>query len=133
MPRAHQAGFSIRSLAGVGRSESVRCHRPGQALLVNGSVQQQQQRPTIKKREGYWRWTSVRVEFYVNENNVKERLQLYFFKNQSSIIESDCKEEECAKEPSSPEKGLELQTDSSPETTTPTSRLHWKKIKVYIL
>ncbi|XP_054711041.1 potassium channel subfamily T member 1-like [Uloborus diversus] len=28
----------------------------------------------------------VRVEFYVNENNVKERLQLYFFKNQSSSL-----------------------------------------------
>ncbi|KAG8180934.1 hypothetical protein JTE90_013940 [Oedothorax gibbosus] len=28
----------------------------------------------------------VRVEFYVNENNFKERLQLYFFKNQSSSL-----------------------------------------------
>ncbi|GIX74011.1 potassium channel subfamily T member 1 [Caerostris darwini] len=28
----------------------------------------------------------VRVEFYVNENNVKERLQVYFFKNQSSSL-----------------------------------------------
>ncbi|GFX16294.1 hypothetical protein TNCV_4705471 [Trichonephila clavipes] len=43
MPRAHQAGFSRRSLAGVGLSESVRCHGPGLALLTNGGVQQQQQ------------------------------------------------------------------------------------------
>ncbi|GFS64325.1 hypothetical protein TNCV_3955261 [Trichonephila clavipes] len=42
MPRAHQAGFSRRSLAGVGLSESVRCHGPGLALLTNGGVQQQQ-------------------------------------------------------------------------------------------
>ncbi|GFT27249.1 hypothetical protein TNCV_5140531 [Trichonephila clavipes] len=39
---AHQAGFSRRSLAGVGLSESVRCHGPGLALLTNGGVQQQQ-------------------------------------------------------------------------------------------
>ncbi|GFV18734.1 hypothetical protein TNCV_4756211 [Trichonephila clavipes] len=42
MPRAHQVGFSIRSLAGVGVSEIVRCHGPGLALMTNGSVQQQQ-------------------------------------------------------------------------------------------
>ncbi|GFW78700.1 hypothetical protein TNCV_4261231 [Trichonephila clavipes] len=42
VPRAHQAGFSRRSLAGVGLSESVRCHGPGLALLTNGGVQQQQ-------------------------------------------------------------------------------------------
>ncbi|GFW20125.1 hypothetical protein TNCV_2320661 [Trichonephila clavipes] len=41
VPRAHQAGFSRRSLAGVGLSESVRCHGPGLALLTNGGVQQQ--------------------------------------------------------------------------------------------
>ncbi|GFV90912.1 hypothetical protein TNCV_3616741 [Trichonephila clavipes] len=40
MPRAHQAEFSRRSLAGVGLSESVRCHGPGLALLTNGGVQQ---------------------------------------------------------------------------------------------
>ncbi|GFW94776.1 uncharacterized protein TNCV_4248161 [Trichonephila clavipes] len=39
---AHQAGLSRRSLAGVGLSESVRCHGPGLALLTNGGVQQQQ-------------------------------------------------------------------------------------------
>ncbi|GFS92500.1 hypothetical protein TNCV_1159861 [Trichonephila clavipes] len=37
MPRAHQAGFSRRFLAGVGLSESVRCHGPGLALLTNGA------------------------------------------------------------------------------------------------
>ncbi|GFU49376.1 hypothetical protein TNCV_2161791 [Trichonephila clavipes] len=42
VPRAHQAGSSRRSLAGVGLSESVRCHGPGLALLTNGGVQQQQ-------------------------------------------------------------------------------------------
>ncbi|GFT39181.1 hypothetical protein TNCV_2897051 [Trichonephila clavipes] len=41
MPRAHQAEFSRRSLAGVGLSESVRCHGPGQALLTNEGVQRQ--------------------------------------------------------------------------------------------
>ncbi|GFT83710.1 hypothetical protein TNCV_2826251 [Trichonephila clavipes] len=41
VPRAHQAGLSRRSLAGVGLSESVRCHGPGLALLTNESVQQQ--------------------------------------------------------------------------------------------
>ncbi|GFV94109.1 RNase H domain-containing protein [Trichonephila clavipes] len=35
--------FSRRSLAGVGLSESIRCHGPGIALLTNGGVQQQQQ------------------------------------------------------------------------------------------
>ncbi|GFX28358.1 hypothetical protein TNCV_596711 [Trichonephila clavipes] len=40
VPRTHQAGL-IRSLAGVGLSESVRCHGPGLALLSNGDVQQQ--------------------------------------------------------------------------------------------
>ncbi|GFX13244.1 hypothetical protein TNCV_2990081 [Trichonephila clavipes] len=43
VPRAHQAGFSRRSLVGVGLSESVRCHGPGLALLTNGGVQQRQQ------------------------------------------------------------------------------------------
>ncbi|GFS53582.1 hypothetical protein TNCV_730391 [Trichonephila clavipes] len=43
VPSAHQAGFSRRSLAGVGLSESVRCHGPGLALLTNGGVQLQQQ------------------------------------------------------------------------------------------
>ncbi|GFY13424.1 hypothetical protein TNCV_1802951 [Trichonephila clavipes] len=42
MPRAHQAGFSRRSLAGVESFESVRCHAPCLALLTNGGVQQQQ-------------------------------------------------------------------------------------------
>ncbi|GFY32688.1 hypothetical protein TNCV_4637941 [Trichonephila clavipes] len=42
VPRAHQAGLSRRSLAGVGLSESVRCHGPGLALLTNGGRQQQQ-------------------------------------------------------------------------------------------
>ncbi|GFV55998.1 hypothetical protein TNCV_2729021 [Trichonephila clavipes] len=41
VPRAHQAGFSRQSLAGVGLSESVLCHGPGLALLTNGGVQQQ--------------------------------------------------------------------------------------------
>ncbi|GFX27557.1 uncharacterized protein TNCV_4996121 [Trichonephila clavipes] len=41
-PRAHQAGFSRRSLAGVGFIERVRCHEPGLALLTNGGMQQQQ-------------------------------------------------------------------------------------------
>ncbi|GFW28173.1 hypothetical protein TNCV_4499031 [Trichonephila clavipes] len=41
MPRAHQAGFSRRFLAGVGFFESVRSHGPGLALLTNGGVQQQ--------------------------------------------------------------------------------------------
>ncbi|GFW77816.1 hypothetical protein TNCV_3403921 [Trichonephila clavipes] len=31
------------ALAGVGLSETVRCHGPGLALLTNGGVQQQQQ------------------------------------------------------------------------------------------
>ncbi|GFW94928.1 hypothetical protein TNCV_3398071 [Trichonephila clavipes] len=43
VPRAHQAGSSRQSLAGVGLSGSVRCHGPGLALLTNGGVQQQQQ------------------------------------------------------------------------------------------
>ncbi|GFX34962.1 hypothetical protein TNCV_2329021 [Trichonephila clavipes] len=43
MPKAHQAGFSRRSLASVGFFESVRSHEPGLALLTNGRVQQQQQ------------------------------------------------------------------------------------------
>ncbi|GFW58175.1 hypothetical protein TNCV_2743191 [Trichonephila clavipes] len=42
MPRAHQAGFRRRSLAGVGFFECVRCHGPDLALLTNGGVQQQQ-------------------------------------------------------------------------------------------
>ncbi|GFW84261.1 hypothetical protein TNCV_4879241 [Trichonephila clavipes] len=42
MPWAHQAGFSRRSLAGVGFFESVRCHGTGLALLTNGGVQQQE-------------------------------------------------------------------------------------------
>ncbi|GFU26827.1 hypothetical protein TNCV_4540981 [Trichonephila clavipes] len=42
-PRAHQAGSSRRSLAGVRLSESLQCHGPGLALLTNGAVQQQQQ------------------------------------------------------------------------------------------
>ncbi|GFU52914.1 uncharacterized protein TNCV_1142211 [Trichonephila clavipes] len=42
VPRAHQAGSSRQSLAGVRLSESVRCHGPGLALLTNGGVQQQQ-------------------------------------------------------------------------------------------
>ncbi|GFV63300.1 hypothetical protein TNCV_1373971 [Trichonephila clavipes] len=37
VPRAHQAGFSRRSLAGVGLSESVRYHGPGLALMTNGA------------------------------------------------------------------------------------------------
>ncbi|GFU88249.1 uncharacterized protein TNCV_846421 [Trichonephila clavipes] len=41
VPRVHQAGLSRRSLAGVGLSESVRCHGRGLALVTNGSVQQQ--------------------------------------------------------------------------------------------
>ncbi|GFW45645.1 zinc finger protein [Trichonephila clavipes] len=41
VPRAPQAGVSRRSLAGVGLSESVRCHGPGLALLTNGGFQQQ--------------------------------------------------------------------------------------------
>ncbi|GFU00733.1 hypothetical protein TNCV_4818891 [Trichonephila clavipes] len=45
VPRAHQAGLSRRSLAGVGLSESARCHGPGLALLTNGGVQQQQHNP----------------------------------------------------------------------------------------
>ncbi|GFV88608.1 hypothetical protein TNCV_1244181 [Trichonephila clavipes] len=45
MPRAHQAGFSRRSLAGVGLSESVRCHGPGLVLLTNGGVQQHHRPP----------------------------------------------------------------------------------------
>ncbi|GFW73183.1 hypothetical protein TNCV_484091 [Trichonephila clavipes] len=44
MPRAHQAGFSRRSVAGVAFFESVRNHGP--ALLTNGGVQQQQHLPT---------------------------------------------------------------------------------------
>ncbi|GFU01013.1 hypothetical protein TNCV_1816341 [Trichonephila clavipes] len=42
MPRAHQAGFSRRLLAGAGFFENVRSHGPGVALLTNGGVQQQQ-------------------------------------------------------------------------------------------
>ncbi|GFX33623.1 hypothetical protein TNCV_1932901 [Trichonephila clavipes] len=42
VPRAHQAVFRRRSLAGVGLSESGRSHEPGLALLTNGGVQQQQ-------------------------------------------------------------------------------------------
>ncbi|GFV84072.1 hypothetical protein TNCV_3037341 [Trichonephila clavipes] len=42
VPRAHQAGLSRCSLAGVGLSESVRCHGPGTALLINSGVLQQQ-------------------------------------------------------------------------------------------
>ncbi|GFV39294.1 uncharacterized protein TNCV_1229961 [Trichonephila clavipes] len=38
MPRAHQARFSRRSLAGVGFFESVRCLGPGLALLANGDA-----------------------------------------------------------------------------------------------
>ncbi|GFU75458.1 HTH_Tnp_Tc3_2 domain-containing protein [Trichonephila clavipes] len=53
MPRAHQAGFSRRSLAGIGFFESVRCHGPGLALLTNGDVQQQQQQETISYQEEY--------------------------------------------------------------------------------
>ncbi|GFV92184.1 hypothetical protein TNCV_1896201 [Trichonephila clavipes] len=41
MPRAHQGGFSRRSLAGVGFFESARSHGPGVALLENGGGQQQ--------------------------------------------------------------------------------------------
>ncbi|GFY23666.1 hypothetical protein TNCV_2788991 [Trichonephila clavipes] len=35
MPRAHQAGFSRRSLAGVGFFETVRHHGPGLELVAN--------------------------------------------------------------------------------------------------
>ncbi|GFX46195.1 hypothetical protein TNCV_2298441 [Trichonephila clavipes] len=45
VPRAHQSEFSRRSLAGVGLSESVRCHGPGLALLTDGGVQQQHKKP----------------------------------------------------------------------------------------
>ncbi|GFX62751.1 hypothetical protein TNCV_3350771 [Trichonephila clavipes] len=41
VPRAHQAGSSRRSLAGVRLSESVRCHGPGLVLLTNGGMHQQ--------------------------------------------------------------------------------------------
>ncbi|GFX76675.1 hypothetical protein TNCV_663841 [Trichonephila clavipes] len=47
MPRSHQAGFSRRSLAGVGVFESVRCHGPCLALLTNGGVQQQQKKALL--------------------------------------------------------------------------------------
>ncbi|GFV35361.1 hypothetical protein TNCV_3203931 [Trichonephila clavipes] len=47
MPRAHQAGLSRRSLAGVGLSESVRCHEPGLALLTNEGMQQQQHESSL--------------------------------------------------------------------------------------
>ncbi|GFU10300.1 uncharacterized protein TNCV_150651 [Trichonephila clavipes] len=40
-PMAHQAGFSRRSLSGVGLFESVRSHGPDLSLLANGGVQQQ--------------------------------------------------------------------------------------------
>ncbi|GFU79146.1 hypothetical protein TNCV_2136691 [Trichonephila clavipes] len=40
MPRAHQAGFNRRSLAGVGLFERVQSDGPGPALLTNGGVQQ---------------------------------------------------------------------------------------------
>ncbi|GFX93376.1 hypothetical protein TNCV_151821 [Trichonephila clavipes] len=46
--RAHQAGLSRRSLAGVGLSESERCHGRGLALLTNRGVQEQQQQVTAK-------------------------------------------------------------------------------------
>ncbi|GFX45740.1 hypothetical protein TNCV_1328291 [Trichonephila clavipes] len=49
VPRAHQAGFSRRSLAGVGFFESGRCHEPGLALLTNGGVQQQTEREKSKE------------------------------------------------------------------------------------
>ncbi|GFW39396.1 hypothetical protein TNCV_1833791 [Trichonephila clavipes] len=54
--RAHQAGFSRRSLAGVGLSESVRCHGPGLALMTNGGVQQQQQHcpPSLLVADRQW-------------------------------------------------------------------------------
>ncbi|GFX17834.1 hypothetical protein TNCV_2292831 [Trichonephila clavipes] len=42
MPRAQQAGFSRRFLAGVGFFETVRSHGSGLALLTNRNVQQQQ-------------------------------------------------------------------------------------------
>ncbi|GFU32933.1 RNase H domain-containing protein [Trichonephila clavipes] len=51
VPRAHQAGLSRRSLAGVGLSESVRCHGPGLALLTNGGVQQQQLVPKVERNQ----------------------------------------------------------------------------------
>ncbi|CAL8082842.1 unnamed protein product [Orchesella dallaii] len=33
-----------------------------------------------------FQWEKVRVEYYVNENTIKERLQLYFIKNQRSSL-----------------------------------------------
>ncbi|GFY09688.1 hypothetical protein TNCV_381821 [Trichonephila clavipes] len=47
MPRAHQAEFSRRSLAGVEFFESVRYHGPGLALLTSVDVQQQQRQTYI--------------------------------------------------------------------------------------
>ncbi|GFV13587.1 hypothetical protein TNCV_67901 [Trichonephila clavipes] len=41
VPRAHHAGFSRRTLAGVGLYESVRRYGPGLVLLTNGGMQQQ--------------------------------------------------------------------------------------------
>ncbi|GFU93063.1 hypothetical protein TNCV_2900491 [Trichonephila clavipes] len=38
MPRAHQAGFRRRCLAGVGLSESVRCHGPDEVRCPTGIV-----------------------------------------------------------------------------------------------
>ncbi|GFW86822.1 reverse transcriptase [Trichonephila clavipes] len=48
MPRVHQAGFSRRSLAGVGFFESVQNHGHGLALLTNGVEQQQQQQNSLR-------------------------------------------------------------------------------------
>ncbi|GFX71539.1 hypothetical protein TNCV_2695271 [Trichonephila clavipes] len=51
VPRARQAGLCRCSLAGVGLSESVRCHGPVLELLTNGGVQQQQKIPFTKKSQ----------------------------------------------------------------------------------
>ncbi|GFW14245.1 hypothetical protein TNCV_3548341 [Trichonephila clavipes] len=56
MPRAHQAGFSRRSLAGVGFFEGVRSHGPDPALLANGDVQHQQHQNTVLDKCAKCQW-----------------------------------------------------------------------------
>ncbi|GFV69907.1 hypothetical protein TNCV_1982741 [Trichonephila clavipes] len=63
MPRTHQAGFSRRSLGGVGFFESVRCHEFGLVLLTNGGVQQQHQQISLRGMNKYGKYQTLNEMF----------------------------------------------------------------------
>ncbi|GFU89822.1 transposable element Tc3 transposase [Trichonephila clavipes] len=99
MPRAHQAGLSRRSLAGVGLSESILCHGPGLALLNNEGVQQHRHDEApfwlnaYVNKQNCHIWSEANSQVYVETPLHPEKLTVwcalwaggiigqYFFKN----------------------------------------------------